>query len=81
MEKKTLINYCLRGIGVLVVFTYLYGISDGVFQYSGKSRRFYIESIRYYILWVLPNWWLIILVGGLMIGFTSYFIKRIIDNL
>lgn len=72
---KKMINYFLIGFVLMVVFTYLLGLSDDAFHRTGIWYKDIIGSIKYYILWVLPLWWLIILLGTVIIGILGYGIK------
>jgi hypothetical protein len=72
---KKMIKYFLIGLAAMVVFTYLLGLSDDAFHRTGVWYKDIVGSIKYYVLWVLPYWWLIILAGTIVIGLLSYGIK------
>ena len=81
---KKMFNYFIIGLAVMIVFTYLFSLGDDAFSRTYKTGIWYkdiIGSIKYYVLWVLPYWWLIILVGAIVIGLLSYGIKMGIGKL
>lgn len=72
---KKMINYFLIGLAIMIVFTYLLGLLDDAFRKTGVWYKDILGSLKYYIFWVLPYWWLIIIVGAIIIGVFSYGIK------
>jgi hypothetical protein len=51
------------------------GLSDDAFQKTGVWYKDIIGSFKYYFFWVLPYWWLIIIIGAGIIGIILYGIK------
>jgi len=72
---KEMIKYFLIGLAIMIAFTYLIGLFDDAFNKTGVWYKDIIGSVKYYVLWVLPYWWLIILAGAIVIGLLSYGIK------
>lgn len=69
--KKYLI-YFLIGFITMIVLTFLLGINDDLYltkYHQGIWFKDIVNSLTYYILWVLPNWWLLIIIGSILIGF------------
>lgn len=69
---KKVINYFLIGLSIMIIFTFLLGLFDDAFQKTGVWYKDIIGSFKYYFLWVLPYWWFLILIGGVIIGLLSY---------
>ena len=81
--KRYLICVLIRFM-VLILVTYLLGLGDDVYiekYHEGIWYKDILNSIKYYILWVLPYWWLIILVGSLILGAVLFGIKTGIGKL
>lgn len=72
--KKAMI-YFLFGLAVMFLFTYIGGLFDDAFRKTGIWYKDIIGSFKYYVLWVLPYWWLIILIGSVVLGLVFYGIK------
>lgn len=72
--KKSM-NYFLLGLFLMILATYLMGLSDDAFQKTGVWYKDILGSFKYYILWVLPYWWLLIVLGAIFIGIIVYGIK------
>ncbi|WP_353120440.1 hypothetical protein [Myroides odoratus] len=67
---KSMISYFLRGIFVMLIFTFVMGITDDAFKvkyYEGVWYKDILNSLKYYIFWVLPYWWLFILIGAIIL--------------
>lgn len=82
MRKIT--AYLLLGFVVMLVFTYVMGLYDDAFKrsyYTGVWYKDILGSLKYYVLWVLPYWWLAILVGTTILGFLFYVICLGIEKL
>lgn len=72
--KKAMI-YFFWGLTVMFLFTYISGLFDDAFRKTGIWYKDIIGSFKYYVLWVLPYWWLIILIGSVILGIVFYGIK------
>ena len=72
---RKLMNYFLLGLMVMILFTYFMGLSDDAFQKTGVWYKDILGSFKYYVFWVLPYWWLIIIIGAIVIGFVFYGIR------
>ncbi len=72
---KKMIKYFLIGLAAMVIFTYLLGLLDDAFHKTGIWHKDIVSSIKYYVLWVLPYWWLIILIGSIILGLVFYGIR------
>lgn len=73
--------YLLLGFIVMFLLTYIGGVSDDAFKktyYTGVWYKDIFASFKYYILWVVPYWWLIILVGTLVIGSILYGVNKLL---
>ncbi|MFD0700158.1 hypothetical protein [Myroides pelagicus] len=72
--RKAMIYFFL-GLTVMFLFTYIGGLFDDAFRKTGIWYKDIIGSFKYYVLWVLPYWWLIILIGSVILGTVFYGIK------
>ncbi len=78
---KKVMSYLLLGLLVMFLFTYITSLYDDAFRKTGIWYKDIAGSFKYYILWVLPYWWLIILVGTVLVGLLLYGIKLGIGKL
>jgi hypothetical protein len=69
--RKVMINLGY-GFVVMVLITYFFGLLDDAFRKTGVWYKDILGSIKYYITWVLPYWWLIILIGSLVLALMFY---------
>jgi hypothetical protein len=78
--KKTIFNVFIISIIVLSVLAYFLGLTDSAFKqvYPSKNSLSYLmNSVKYFIFWVLPYGWIIILGGSLLITFLYWLLKKI----
>lgn len=78
---KKAMNYLLLGLIVMVLFTYIGGLFDDAFSKTGTWYKDLIASFKYYVTWVLPYWWLIILIGSIVFALIFYGIQIGIEKL
>jgi hypothetical protein len=81
---RKMIVYLLLGFLVMFLFTYIGGLYDDAFTktyYTGTWYKDIIGSFKYYVLWVLPYWWLMIIIGSIVLGAIIYGIKTGIGKL
>ena len=72
---KKMIKYLILGFGIMLLFTYAIGLFDDAFKKVYQVDTLYegvVASFKYYFLWVLPYWWLAILIGALILGLIFY---------
>lgn len=70
--------YLLFGFLAMFLFTYIMGLMDDAFAknyYTGTWYKDIIGSLKYYVLWVLPYWWLMIVIGTIVLGVLFYGLK------
>lgn len=72
---KKAMNYFLLGLTAMFLFTYIISIFEDAFQKTGIWYKDILGSFRYYLYWVLPYWWLIILVGSIILGLIFYGVR------
>lgn len=72
--KKSIIYFCY-GLLTMVFITFCFGITDDAFRKTGVWYKDILGSIKYYFTWVLPYWWLIILISSVLLGAIFYRIK------
>jgi hypothetical protein len=72
---KKAISCFLLGLIVMLLFTYVSGLSDDAFRKTGNWYEDFAGSLIYYVFWVLPFWWLIILIGSIVLACMFYGIK------
>jgi len=71
---KKVVIYFFVGLLVMFLFTYVGLFYDDAFKKIYPNRIWnenILNSFKYYIYWVLPYWWLMILIGSVM--FASLF--------
>lgn len=78
---KKVLNYLVLGFIVMFLFTYIGGLFDDAFRKTGIWYKDVIESFKYYVLWVLPYWWFIILIGTFAFALFFYGIRLIINKI
>ena len=81
---RKMIVYLLLGFLVMFLFTYIGGLYDDAFTktyYTGTWYKDIVGSLKYYVLWVLPYWWLMIIIGSIVLGAIIYGIKTGIGKL
>ncbi|ADQ82753.1 hypothetical protein AWM61_05560 [Riemerella anatipestifer] len=79
--KNSMFKIFIISLVILSFFAYLIGLTDSAFQknyYSDNIFICFINSIKYFIFWVLPYWWLIILIGAILSMGIFYVFKRVI---
>jgi amino acid transporter len=76
--KKCVLVYT----SVLVIITYMFGWGDliGNKQLTGNLAKDFFKSITYYFTDVLIYWWLIILIGVLLLTIVTILIYRLFDR-
>lgn len=68
----------------MFLFTYISGLYDDAFKqsyYTGVWYNDILGSFKYYFLWVLPYWWLIIIIGTVVFALIFYGVRKWIDKL
>jgi hypothetical protein len=81
--RKVMI-YLLLGFVIMFLFTYIGGLYDDAFKktyYTGVWHKDVLGSLKYYVLWVLPYWWLIILIGTVVLALLFYGVRIGIEKL
>jgi len=76
---KSFSQYFTLTLFTLILISYLFGITDDAFDlYRQKSDRdsWVLDSLAYYIYWVLPYWALIIFVVSGMVGLFGILMHR-----
>jgi hypothetical protein len=77
---KDFSKYLLYSLGSFVILTFAMGISDSAFAKMYESQNFInklIGSFKYYLFWVLPYWWFIILIGAFVVAIILFGIMRL----
>ncbi|RQP08517.1 MAG: hypothetical protein EAS48_09890 [Chryseobacterium sp.] len=69
---KNLLKYFILGLVIMFLITYIFSLSDDANRSNGI-----LGSIKYYFTWVLPYWWLIILIGSTIIAIVFFLIRKI----
>ncbi|MDO6389569.1 hypothetical protein Q4E40_05490 [Pontibacter sp. BT731] len=72
--KRALI-YLFLGFCIMILSTYTMGIFDDALErtyYTGVWYKDIIGSFKYYIFWVLPYWWVIIVGGAIFLALIFY---------
>ncbi|RLJ32210.1 hypothetical protein CLU97_1658 [Chryseobacterium sp. 7] len=78
--KKNILKVFIINIMILSLLAYILGLTDSAFRqvYPSENMFFYlVNSIQYFVLWVLPYWWLIIMGGALSLTLLYYILRKI----
>jgi hypothetical protein len=67
-----LLRFFLVGLAIMTVATFTLSLLDDAFIRTGMWYQDILTSISYYTLWVLPYWWLLILLGSITIAVIVY---------
>ncbi len=81
---KKMIIYFVVAFVLLFIITFILGLQDDVFKerfYTGVWYNDVFGSLKYYALWVLPYWWLLLLIGTIVLGLIFYAIRLGIGKL
>jgi len=65
--KQKIFRFFLMIIVIISIIAYFFGLADSAFRKIYPSRNpisYFINSIKYFVLWVLPYWWIIIIIGA-----------------
>lgn len=73
------LKYYLWSLLIMIIFTYALGWIDIVFNelLTGNIFKDILQSFPYFIEWILPYWWLIIIVGALILALIVLFVRRL----
>jgi len=74
-------NYFLLGLIAMFFLTYITSLFDDAFRKTGIWYKDILGSFKYYVFWVLPYWWLIILVGSIILALIFYGVRIGIEKL
>ena len=69
-----MINF-VYGLVVMILITYVFGLFDDAFLKTGIWYKDILGSMKYYVTWVLPYWWLLILIGSLVLALVFYGVR------
>jgi hypothetical protein len=72
---KRLIKYFSFGLLGMFLLTFPPALYDDAFErvyYTGVWYKDILGSLKYYVFWVLPYWWLVILIGSVALGGLFY---------
>ncbi len=75
---KKITGCSLIGILIIVVLLSISFVEDDVYIQKYYERIWYkviLNYFEYFLLWVLPYWWLIILLGGFILGIIIFLIR------
>lgn len=77
------IKYIVWGLLFMILLTYAFGWVDLVDNkmLTGNWFKDFSKSITYYVGWIIPYWWLVILMGALLISLVIAGVKFGISKL
>lgn len=81
---KKFVIYLMLGFVAMFLFTYIVGIYDDAYTRLYRTGVWYrdvIGSLKYYVLWVLPYWWIVMIIGAIVIALIFYLIRLGITKL
>jgi len=77
--KKNILKTFVVNILILSLIVYILGLTDSAFQQvypSDNVVSYLINSLKYFILWVLPYWWLMIIIGAVLLTFLYSILRK-----
>jgi hypothetical protein len=78
---KNFVISCLWGFFIMFLVSYIMGVNDGAFKdlyYSESWLLTIVGSLKYWVLWVLPYWWAVIIAGSLLFGVLVLSVRKLI---
>jgi hypothetical protein len=78
---KKPMNYLMLSLTIMFLVTYIMSLYDDAFRKTGIWYKDFLGSFNYYMFWVLPYWWLLILIGSLLLAFFFYGVRIGIEKL
>lgn len=82
MRKSKKIIICwLIGVITVVMFSYISGLQEDLYieqYYEGVWYKDALNSFKYFFLWVLPYWWLIIVLVGSGLGIIIFLVTLLL---
>lgn len=82
-QLKKIIGCSLIGILIILILLSISAVEDDVYiqrYYEGIWYKDILNYLEYFFLWVLPYWWLIILLGGFILGIIIFLIRLFLYN-
>ncbi|MDN3693671.1 hypothetical protein QWZ06_15915 [Chryseobacterium tructae] len=82
MTKKSIKVFIVNVI-LLSVLACVLGLTDDVFQevYTSSNILTYcMNAMQYFLFWVLPYWWAMIIAGAVILTILYEMIRNIIKN-
>jgi purine-cytosine permease-like protein len=81
--KVLLLKYAAYSLLIMILITYSLGWIDLISnqQLSGDWLNDFFKSLTYYVSWVLPYWWVIILIGVIVLTLIGIGVKLGISKL
>jgi riboflavin transporter FmnP len=78
---KQIINYFFSGFSVMFILTFILGSTFNEFSRTGVWYNDILGYIKHYVLWILPYWWLVIIIGSVVLGLLFWVIKTCVTRL
>ena len=79
--KKYIVKVLIINSIILSIPVYLLGLTDSAFQQVYPSDTIFsylINSVRYFVFWVLPYWGIFIMIASILLTFVYFVIRKII---
>jgi len=70
-----IMKYFFLGLLLMVLLSFVFGLFDDAFKEVYGTGNWFdtiIGAFKYYFFWVLPYWWVIILIGTLVLGLVFF---------
>jgi len=78
--KKNILKVFVVNILILSFIAYLLGLTDSAFRQVYSLDNIVsdlADSLKYFVLWVLPYWWIMIIIGAVLLTFLYWILKKI----
>lgn len=79
---KSFLKFLLFALAGLALIIYITSIGEGIENLNLKGNYFVVlpQTLEYFFLWVLPYWWPILLIAGIIIAAGLTILKWAMPN-
>lgn len=77
--NKSIFKVFILNCIIISLLAYVLGLTDSAFESVYPSNNiisYLINSVKYFIFWVLPFWWIIIVCGSAVLTLLYLLIKK-----
>ncbi len=81
-KARKFIVYWVIGIVIVFILSFISGLQDDVYIQKYHEKVWYkdvFNYFKYFVTWILPYWWLLILGAGSILGILIFLIKSLFE--